>query len=106
MKMRWPFAFTIHAMKTFVYVDGFNLYYRALKKSNHKWLDLDALCEAALPKACNVIQINYYSALVSGRRNPTAPRDQNTYFRALKTLPKLHTHLGVFQVSKKWMFMV
>ena len=93
-------------MKTIVYVDGFNLYYRALRKSSHKWLDLKVLCEAALPKNCNIVRINYYSALVSGRRNPTSPRDQNTYLRALKTLPNLQIHLGVFQVSKKWMFLV
>jgi hypothetical protein len=105
MKVRWPFAFTIHGMKTVVYVDGFNLHYRALRKSSHKWLNLHALCEAALPKACEIVRINYYSALVSGRRNLTAPRDQNAYLRALKTLPNLHVHLGVFQVSKKWMFL-
>jgi len=106
MKVRRPFAFTIHRMKTFVYVDGFNLYYRALRKTAHKWLNLHALWEAALPKSCYIAQINYYTALVSGRRNPTAPRDQNAYLRALKTLPNLRVHLGVFQVFKKWMFLV
>ena len=29
-------------MRTFVYVDGFNLYYGALKRSSWKWLDLPA----------------------------------------------------------------
>ena len=27
-------------MRTYVYVDGFNLYYGALKGSHYKWLDL------------------------------------------------------------------
>jgi len=27
-----------------VYIDGFNLFYGALKGSRYKWLDLDALC--------------------------------------------------------------
>jgi len=106
MKMRRPFAFTIHGMETHVYIDGFNLYYRALRKSSHRWLDPDLLCKAALPKNCNIVRINYYSALVSGRRNPSAPRDQNAYLRALKTLPNLQIHLGIFQVSKKWMYLV
>jgi len=27
-------------MRTIVYSDGFNLYYRALKGTSHKWLDV------------------------------------------------------------------
>jgi len=93
-------------MKTVVYVDGFNLYYRALKNSAHKWLDLNALCEAALPAVCEIVRINYYAALVSGRRNPSAPRDQNVYLKALKTLPNFQIHLGTFQTTNRWMFLV
>ncbi len=36
--------------KTIVYIDGFNLYYRALKGTPYKWLDLDAFCRKLLPK--------------------------------------------------------
>ena len=35
-------------MRTFVYVDGFNLYYGALKRSSWKWLDLPALLSHAV----------------------------------------------------------
>ena len=90
-------------MRTVVYVDGFNLYYRALRKSKHKWLNLHSLCEASLPKACNIVAINYYTARVSGSRNPTAPKDQNTYLKALGTLPNLRIHFGNFQVTNTWM---
>jgi len=93
-------------MKTVVYVDGFNLYYRALKRSNHKWLDINKLCKAVLPPFCDITRINYYTALVSGVRDPTAPKDQNAYLRALRTLPNLQIHLGTFQVTHKWMFLV
>jgi len=93
-------------MKTVVYIDGFNLYYRALKNSRHKWLNLNALCEAALPKICNIVAINFYTARVTIGRNPTSQKDQNSYFNALKTLPNLHMHLGYFQAMKKWMFLV
>jgi hypothetical protein len=106
MKMQRPFAFRILGMKTVVYIDGFNLYFRALKNSRHKWLNLNALCEAALPKDCDVVAINYYTARVTIRRNPTSQKDQNSYFNALKTLPNLHIHLGNFQAVKKWMFLV
>lgn len=106
MQMQRPFAFTILAMKTVVYVDGFNLYYRALKGTRHKWLNLHALCEASLPKTCAIVGINYYTARVSGSRNPASPKDQNTYLKALGTLPNLHIHLGNFQVTTKLMFLV
>jgi uncharacterized LabA/DUF88 family protein len=93
-------------MRTFVYVDGFNLYYRALRKSRCKWLNLHTLCEAALPKHCQILGINYYTARVSGSRNPTSPRDQNTYLKALGTLPNTHIHFGNFQVTNAWMPLV
>jgi len=44
-------------MRTVVYIDGFNLYYRALRESRHKWLNLHALCEAALPQTCDIVAI-------------------------------------------------
>jgi uncharacterized LabA/DUF88 family protein len=106
MKMQRPFAFRIAEMKTVVYIDGFNLYFRALKNSRYKWLNLNALCEAALPKTCDIVAINYYTARVTIRRNPTSQKDQNSYLSALKTLPNLHIHLGIFQAMKKWMFLV
>jgi hypothetical protein len=92
-------------METIVYVDGFNLYYCALKGTSHRWLNLMKLCEVVLPKICRIKAINYYTARVSARRNPTAPRDQNLYLSALATLPNFHVHFGNFQVAAKWMFL-
>jgi len=106
MQMRRLFAYRIHDMRTVVYVDGFNLYYRALRKSRHKWLNLQALCEAALSRTCNIVAINYYTARVAIRLNSTSQKDQNTYLNALQTLPNMHIYLGNFQAKKKWMFMV
>jgi len=37
-----------HALRTRVYVDGYNFYYGCLEKSAHKWLDLRALAERIL----------------------------------------------------------
>jgi NYN domain len=93
-------------MKTAIYIDGFNLYYLALKNSRHKWLNLRALCDAALPKVCSIVAINYYTARVSNRQNPSSPKDQNSYLNALKTLPSVHIHFGNFQTTKKWIFLV
>ncbi len=63
-------------MRTFVYVDGFNLYYRALKGTRPKWLDLLRLSELVLPAGAQVERINYYTARVSGKRDPEMPRRQ------------------------------
>lgn len=83
-------------MKTIVYVDGFNLYYRALKGTQHKWLDLYALCEAVLPKSCEIVEINFYTARISGRVDPSSPRDQHIYLKALETIPVLITAFWQF----------
>ena len=79
-----------------VYVDGFNLYYGALKRTPYKWLDLAKLCQLMLPQ--DVVQhIYYYTARVSARpHNPTAPVDQQIYIRALRTIPNLSISYGHF----------
>ncbi len=92
-------------VKTIVYVDGFNLYYCALKGTRFKWLNLHALCQAALPRSCDIAAINYYTARVSARRKPTAPKDQNSYLTALSTIPNLHVFFGRFQVTNTSMFL-
>ncbi len=92
-------------MKTIVYVDGFNLYYRALKNTKYKWLDLEKLCKSVMPNHCDIAAINYYTARISSRVSKTSPKDQNTYLTALQTLPNLKIHLGKFQVKQKRMFL-
>src|SRR4051794_24978817 len=79
-----------------VYVDGFNLYYGALKRTPYKWLDLSRLCELMLPQD-TIEAINYYTALVSARpQNPSAPIDQQVYLRALRTIAHLKITYGHF----------
>ena len=83
-------------MKTTVYVDGFNLYYGAVKGTPHKWLDLDKLCRFLLPKN-QIAIIKYFTAIVSARPNdPDKPTRQLTYIRALRTLPNVEIVLGTF----------
>jgi hypothetical protein len=88
--------------RTFIYIDGFNLYYRALKNTSHKWLDIVALSRAALPSTCQIECVNYYTADISGRTDPTAPARQQSYLRALETLPQVRIFKGRFLASKKW----
>ena len=88
--------------RTIVYIDGFNLYYRALKGTSHKWLNIAAMSAAALPSNCQIEAINYYTAHISGRVDPGAPRRQHAYLRAIATLPNVAIHFGNFLVSQKW----
>lgn len=90
-------------MRVRVYIDGFNLYYRALRKSPHKWLDVSALARGFLDDADTIDRVNYYTARVSPRSgDPEAPRRQQLYLSALGTLPDVKIHYGRFLPKEKW----
>lgn len=83
-------------MKANVYVDGFNLYYGAVKNTPHRWLNIAAMCRLLLPRD-QINQIKYFTALVSPRpHDPGQPTRQQTYLRALRTIPNLTIILGSF----------
>lgn len=83
-------------LKTYVYIDGFNLYYGALRKTPYKWLDLTKFCQAILPND-RVVAIKYFTAKVSGnRRRPDSPIRQQLYFRAPNTFPHVSVIFGHF----------
>ncbi len=88
--------------RTIVYIDGFNLYYRALKGTPHKWLDVEALCHATLPSTARLVGINYYTARISGRLDVGAPARQHAYLSAIGTLPLVKVHYGRFMVNATW----
>jgi uncharacterized LabA/DUF88 family protein len=72
-------------MKAFAYIDGFNLYYRAVKGTPYKWLNLRQMCELLVPEHA-LDQIKYFTAPVSGKYDSEKPIRQQTYFRALRTI--------------------
>jgi uncharacterized LabA/DUF88 family protein len=83
-----------------VYIDGFNLYYGALKGSPFKWLDLAALCHCMLPND-TVQSIEYFTAIVSARPHDSdLPVRQQMYLRALKTIPNVKIVYGHFLTHK------
>ena len=83
-------------MKTYVYVDAFNLYYGALRGTPYKWLDLSQLCRYLLPRD-QVEHIHYFTAIVSARpHDPKQPQRQQLYLRALQTIPHLTISYGHF----------
>jgi uncharacterized LabA/DUF88 family protein len=85
-------------MRTYVYVDGFNLYYGALKDSGDKWLDLKALFTAILRPQNKIQKIKYYTARVSARPGDLdAATWQDIYLKALELhIPELTIILGRF----------
>ena len=86
---------------TNVYVDGFNLYFRALKDTPFRWLDLRRLAEILFPG--DTIQgIFYFTALINARPgNPGQQARQLNYLRALSTLPGFEAYYGAFRSGTK-----
>ncbi len=83
--------------RTYIYIDGFNLYYRALRKSRHKWLDVKELCTHLIDPKHNILKIKYFTAKVSGKLDPNKPTRQNAYIRALQHhIPEIEIHYGHF----------
>jgi hypothetical protein len=79
-------------MRTIIYVDGFNLYWRLLEKRPAlRWLNIKALAEKLLRPANIVTGVRYDTAHISGRGDPTAPARQQLYLDALRTLPEVTT---------------
>ena len=84
-------------MRTSIYIDGFNLYYRAVRGTPYKWLDIKRVCESLLDPRHRIVSVNYYTAPVSGKRDPGQPVRQQTFLRALKAvIPELVVHQGHF----------
>ena len=90
-------------MRTRVYVDGFNLYYGALKGTRFKWLNPVELARRVLPAGYAVDKLLYFTAHVSGVSDPGAPARQHAYITALRTLPEVEVHFGSFLAKSRWL---
>ena len=81
-------------IRTNVYIDGFNLYYRALRGTPYRWLDIKKLAQTLLSRH-HIRRIRYFTAAVASRPNdPHQAQRQQAYLRALKTIPGLSIHYG------------
>ncbi|MCY4449300.1 MAG: NYN domain-containing protein [Chloroflexi bacterium] len=88
-------------MITNVYIDGFNLYYRALKDTPFRWLDLLKLAETLFTQD-SITKVCYFTARLDVRPgNPGQAQRQLIYLRALATLPGLDVYYGVFRSGVK-----
>jgi uncharacterized LabA/DUF88 family protein len=89
-------------LRAFVYVDGFNLYYRGLKRTPYKWLNVTRLAQELLSSDDTVGKVRYFTADVSPRSGDAdAPQRQQAYLRALRTLPEVTIHKGRFLPKTK-----
>jgi len=81
--------------RTIFYIDGFNLYYGAIRqKPALKWLDIARYCKLLRPND-DIKLIRYFSALIAG---PTRV-NQPFYLRALATTPLVEVTLGKFKMK-------
>ena len=88
-------------MKTNVYIDGFNLYYRALKDTPFRWLDLRKLCETLFPDD-TIQKVCYFTArLDAPPTNPGQAQRQLIYLRALARLSNFDINSGTFRSGVK-----
>ena len=88
-------------MITNLYIDGFNLYYRALKDTPFRWLDLRKLAETLFPQD-DINRVCYFTARLDARpSNPNQFRRQLIYLRALGTIPGLDAYYGHFRSGLK-----
>jgi 6-hydroxy-3-succinoylpyridine 3-monooxygenase len=82
--------------RTIVYIDGFNLYYGAVRDVPYlKWLDLERYCKFLRPDD-DLRLIRYFSAPISGLTKP----NQEAYLRALSTTPLVEITLGKFKTKR------
>ena len=88
-------------MITNLYIDGFNLYYRAVRGTPFKWLDLRKLAEVLFPQD-TIHKVCYFTALLDARADdPSQPRRQLVYLRALETLSGFKAYYGTFRSGTK-----
>ncbi len=85
------------AMKTICYIDGFNFYYGCIKGTPYRWLNLFRFAQAMLPKN-EVVRVKYFTAMVKPSSSDSIKQvRQQTYLRALATVPEIDVFLGSFQ---------
>jgi len=98
---------TVPGMRVGVYIDGFNLYFGAREQcgpgtAGWRWLDVRGLVADTMPSAWRkdgaaIERVVYCTARVSGIDDPSTPRDQNVYLRALRASGSVdHIEFGNF----------
>lgn len=92
------------AMKTYIYIDGFNLFYRRLKGTTFKWLDLKQFSSSLLSEKHKIAKIKFFTARVSGKWDEQKPIRQQAYLEALKAyIPEIEIIEGIYRYREVYM---
>lgn len=79
----------------FVYVDGWNLYYRTVRGTKYKWLNpVELVHRAQIPGVRRIRKLRYFTARALAKGDRGRSKRQHIYLKALQTLPDLHIHYG------------
>jgi uncharacterized LabA/DUF88 family protein len=86
--------------RVIVYIDAFNLYH-GMKEANLRralWLNVNAMATRFLEDGQDLVWTKYFSARIIGHNDAAIDRQkrQNTYFRALNTLPRYTMYPGKY----------
>jgi uncharacterized LabA/DUF88 family protein len=76
-------------LRTIAYIDGYNLYYGLLRKSQYKWLDVYALFrDQVLNQSSDLVEVRYYTAPMLGKMSDDleSPIRQRRYLQALRKM--------------------
>ena len=90
-------------MRINIYIDGFNLYFRALhKRPQYRWLDLNALCGQLIDPNDQIGTINYYTAHINQGIDFDGHFRQLTYLDAISTIQNCNITYGNFLTKDTW----
>jgi len=81
--------------RSIVFIDGFDLYYGALRGSNDRWLDLENYF-SRLRQDDDIQSIRYFTAITRGE----SKTKQAAYLKALSTLSLVDVVLGKFKTKR------
>jgi 6-hydroxy-3-succinoylpyridine 3-monooxygenase len=79
-----------------IYIDGFNLYYGALKGTSNRWLDLQKYF-TQIRSDEEIDKIWYFTAKVNGK----SKEKQEAYLNAISTCPLVKIVEGIFKHKKQ-----
>ena len=85
-------------LRTYIYIDGFNFYYGAVKDTAYKWLDFMTMCKGLLKPYHDILAIKYFTAHVHPTQyDPQKQNRQEIYLRALEAhIPEIEIVYGHF----------
>lgn len=87
---------------TYVYIDGLNFYFGAVKGTPNRWVDFEALAQRLVPQD-PISLIRYFTAQIKPQYpGDKAPERQQAFLRAVRVNPRIDVQLGHFRVDAKW----